>query len=115
MFYRRKFYIVKKEFVEIFNTHFNNTNLPNQLRYGARLVGRWMKENNDDTVEIFAIWEYNTYEEYLDIESKVRSDKAHVKRVQDWYLKNGGRERVFNDYILEVKNEPIESTVKENN
>ncbi|WP_208586878.1 NIPSNAP family protein [Gracilibacillus suaedae] len=112
MFYRRKFYIVKKEFVEIFNSHFHNTNLSNQLKHGARLVGRWMKENDDDTVEIFAIWEYDTYEEYLNIESKVRSDKAHVKRVQDWYQKNGGRERVFNDYFLEVKNEAIESTVK---
>ncbi|WP_237049401.1 hypothetical protein [Lentibacillus amyloliquefaciens] len=56
MFYRRKFYIVKSEFVETFNTHFNKTNLPTQLKYGSRLVGRWMKANNDDTVEIFAIW-----------------------------------------------------------
>ena len=35
MFYRRKYYIVKNEFVEIFNEHFNNTNLPNQLKYGS--------------------------------------------------------------------------------
>ncbi len=55
MFYRRKFYVVKSGFVEIFNVHFNNTNLPNQIKHGARLVGRWMKANDDNTTEIFAI------------------------------------------------------------
>ncbi|MGP4108855.1 NIPSNAP family protein [Virgibacillus sp. L01] len=112
MFYRRKFYIVKKEFVDIFNAHFNNTNLPNQLKYGARLTGRWMKENADNTVEIFAIWEYDSYEEYLEVESKVRSDTAHVKRVQDWYQEHGGKEHVYEKYIIEVRNEELESTVK---
>ncbi|TKH07039.1 cytoplasmic protein, partial [Bacillus wiedmannii] len=52
MFYRRKYYIVKNEFVEIFNEHFTNTNLPNQLKHGSRLIGRWMKDNNDGTTEI---------------------------------------------------------------
>lgn len=41
--------------MEIFNAHFNDTNLPNQIKHGARLIGRWMKANSDDTVEIFAI------------------------------------------------------------
>lgn len=41
-----------------------------------------------------------------------RSDQAHVKRIQDWYQKYGGRECVYKDYILEVRNEAIESTVK---
>ena len=85
MFYRRKFYIVNSGFVEAFNDHFNNTNLPNQLKHGSRLIGRWMKAIDDDTVEIFAIWEYDSYDDYVTIESKVRSDAAHVKRVEDWY------------------------------
>ncbi|MUK87971.1 cytoplasmic protein [Ornithinibacillus sp. L9] len=111
MFYRRKYYIVKSEFIDIFNDHFNDTNLPNQLKHCSRLVGRWMKENNDDTVEVFAIWEYDSYEQYIEIENNIRSDKAHVKRVQDWYEKNGGREQVYT-YLLEVRNEAIESTVR---
>ncbi|TKI20624.1 cytoplasmic protein, partial [Bacillus cereus] len=41
MFYRRKYYVVKNEFIEVFNDHFNNTNLPNQLKHGSRLIGRW--------------------------------------------------------------------------
>ncbi|MCF6136327.1 NIPSNAP family protein [Pseudalkalibacillus berkeleyi] len=113
MFYRRKCYIVKKEFAENFNDHFQHTNLPNQLKHGARLIGRWMKDYCDDTVEIFAIWEYDSFEDYQLIEGRVRSDEAHVKRVQNWYEKNGGREHVFSAYILEVRNEALESTVSE--
>ena len=112
MFYRRKFYIVKSDFVDIFNAHFNNTNLPNQLKYGARLVGRWMKPNDNDTTEIFAIWEYDSYESYEAIESKVRSDEIHNKRIEEWYEKNGGRQRV-GEYFLEVRNERLESTVNQ--
>jgi hypothetical protein len=111
LFYRRKFYIVKNEFVEIFNKHFNETNLPNQTTYGARLIGRWMTPNNDTTTEIFAIWEYDSYEKYIEIEEKVRGDIEHIKRINKWYEKNGGRDNVYKEYILKVKNEKLESTL----
>lgn len=111
MFYRRKFYIVKSDFVDVFNEHFNKINLPNQLKHGARLVGRWMKPNDDDTTEIFAIWEYNSYEDYERIEASVRSDEPHKHRIREWYEKFGGREHVYTEYILEVRNEGIQSTV----
>ncbi|GGE70761.1 NIPSNAP family protein [Priestia taiwanensis] len=113
MFHRRKYYIIKKEFVEIFNNHFNETNLPNQLKHGARLVGRWMRDNEDDTVEIFAIWEYDSYEEYVRIEKNVRSDEAHLQRIQEWYEKHGGRAHVIREYIVAMQNEAIVSTVRE--
>ncbi|EJS76401.1 cytoplasmic protein [Bacillus cereus] len=112
MFYRRKYYVVKNEFIEIFNDHFNHTNLPNQLKYGSRLIGRWMKGNNDGTTEIFAIWEYDSYEKYEEIESKIRSDEKHVKRIHDWYEKHGGKEYVLREYIVEMKNEELLCTVK---
>lgn len=112
MFYRRKFYIVKDDFIEKFNEHFNTTNLPNQLKHGARLIGRWMIDNKDRTVEVFAIWEYDSYEDYLDIEKRVRSDEGHINRINDWYEKNGGRAHIFNEYIFEVKNEVLASTIK---
>ncbi|MED0960685.1 NIPSNAP family protein [Bacillus paramycoides] len=112
MFYRRKYYIVKNKFLEIFNDHFNNTNLPNQIEYGSRLIGRWMKDNNDGTTEVFAIWEYDSYEDYEEIETKIRSDEIHVKRIHDWYEKYGGREYVLQEYILEMKNEELLYTVK---
>lgn len=72
MFYRRKFYIVKNEFVEILNAHFIENNLPTQLKYGARLVGRWMTPYDESSTEIFAIWEYDSYEKYIQIETNVR-------------------------------------------
>ncbi|MDH5162427.1 NIPSNAP family protein [Heyndrickxia oleronia] len=111
MFYRRKFYIVKKEFVDIFNKHFNETNLPNQLKHGSRLIGRWMKPNEDDTVEIFAIWEYDSYDDYQRIEEKIKSDSSHLQRIANWYEQNGGRELVYRNYIVEVRNEVLASTV----
>ncbi|MGM0751868.1 MAG: NIPSNAP family protein [Bacillota bacterium] len=111
MFYRRKFYTVKKEFVDIFNDLFNNINLPNQLKHGSRLIGRWMKDNEDGTVEIFAIWEYASYEDYVEIENAIRSDEAHVNRIKNWYEKNGGRDYVYKEFILEMRNEAMESTV----
>ena len=113
LFYRRKFYIVKNEFVEVFNAHFNENNLPNQLKHGAQLIGRWMIPKDEKTTEIFAIWKYDSYEDYVKIENSVRSDEAHVQRVQDWYDKHGGRDYVINNYLLEVRNEEIKTTLME--
>lgn len=115
MFYRRKFYTVRNEFVDKFNEHFNNTNLPNQLKHGARLVGRWMKANKDNTTEIFAIWEYDSYEDYIEVENSVRGDSAHLNRIKEWYEKNGGREHVLTEYIIDVKNEELVSTLNNDN
>ncbi|NMH68170.1 cytoplasmic protein [Bacillus sp. RO3] len=112
MFYRRKYYIVTKQFVDTFNAHFHQTNLPNQLKHGSRLVGRWMKDHDDQTVEIFAIWEYDSCDEYVKIEESIRNDEAHVQRIRDWYEKYGGKENVHQKYILEVRDEVLESTVE---
>ncbi|WP_433750820.1 NIPSNAP family protein [Falsibacillus pallidus] len=114
MFYRRKFYIVKSEFVEKFNELFHEINLPNQLKYGSKLVGRWMMDRKDGTTEVFAIWEYDSYESYESIEKNVRSDEAHLKRIENWYNSQGGKAHVFKEYFIEVRNEALESTVKEN-
>lgn len=114
MFYRRKSYLLKNEFVDILNRHFNETNLPNQLKHGSRLVGRWTKDNNDGTAEVFAIWEYDSREDYERIEAAVRTDEAHNKRIQDWYAQHGGRDYVYKQYFLEVRNEVIEWTVNAN-
>ncbi|WP_077604778.1 NIPSNAP family protein [Oceanobacillus sojae] len=111
MFYRRKYYLVTSEFAERLNAHFKETNLPNQLKHGSRLTGRWMKDNKDNTTEIFAIWEYDSYDDYLRIETAIREDMEHVKRVQAWYDKFGGKEYVLKNYILETKNEWLQSTL----
>lgn len=112
MFYRRKYYTVRSEFLETFNSLFESINLPNQLKHGARLVGRWMMDNQDGTSEVFAIWEYDSYDDYVAIEKNVKSDEPHLQRIRDWYEQHGGRETVLSQYILEVRNEEIKSTVK---
>ncbi|GKV57238.1 hypothetical protein NCCP2222_31850 [Sporosarcina sp. NCCP-2222] len=111
MFHRRKSYIVKNEFVEELNSHFINTNLPNQLKHGSKLVGRWMVPWDEETTEIFAIWEYESYEAYKEIETKIRADQEHVNRIVEWYERNGGRDHVLRHYLVEVKDEQLLPTV----
>lgn len=111
MFYRRKLYIVNNDFVEILNKHFIETNLPNQLRNGARLVGRWMVPSSETTTEIFAIWEYDSYEKYEEIERNIRSNSEHLKKINDWYERHGGRERIYKECVIQVKNEELISTL----
>ncbi|MFD1739802.1 NIPSNAP family protein [Bacillus salitolerans] len=106
MIYRRKLYNVAPSIV----LDFNETLLPTQLKYGARLVGRWMTPETNGVVEIFAIWEYDSFEEYEAIESKVRSDEEHIKRVQNWYKKWGGRENL-KEVFFKVEQDFVENTV----
>ncbi len=44
MIYRRKMYRVSPRIIDDFNLHFNKTLLPTQLKYGSKLVGRWMTQ-----------------------------------------------------------------------
>ena len=69
-----------------------------------------MRPHNDHTTEIFAIWEYDSYEDYVEIEIKIKSDRNHLNKVMKWYEENGGREHVFAKYIVDVKNESFVST-----
>ncbi|HET7657336.1 MAG TPA: NIPSNAP family protein, partial [Bacillales bacterium] len=71
MIYRRKTYQIDPSKAEAFNEFFNTYLLPNQLKHGSKLVGRWITE---DKTEITAIWEYESYEAYLEIEEAVRND-----------------------------------------
>ena len=70
-----------------------------------------MKKYDESTTEIFAIWEYDSYEEYIEIEKKIRQDKAHVAKIKQWYEQHGGRDFVLSNYIMEVKDEELTSTV----
>ena len=43
-----------------------------------------MKDNKNGTTEVFAIWEYDSYEQYKEIESKIRNDEKHARRIHEW-------------------------------
>jgi len=102
---------VKADFMTAFNQLFTDINLPNQLKYGSKLIGRWMKDIGNGTFEVFTIWEYDNIDDYNNIETQIRNDKPHLQQIKDWYDMNGGKEYVFKEKILEVKNEEIISTV----
>jgi len=87
MIYRRKTYIVDPSFVEDFNVLFNDILLPSQLKYEARLIGRWMINKDEERTEVFALW-----------------------RVQQ-RLDEIGRNRLKRVLKEEIKQEFIESTV----
>lgn len=111
MFYRRKYYVIKASFLDDFNKLFNEINLPNQLKHGSKLVGRWSMPISDDEVEVFAIWEYTSKEEYERIEANVRSDEAHVARISAWFEARGGRQHLSETVFVEIRNEEIFDTV----
>jgi len=110
MIYRRKTYIVDPSFVEEFNVLFNDILLPSQLKYGARLIGKWMMNKDEERTEVFALWEYDSFQQYEEIETNIKSDEEHVKRVQQ-RLDEIGRNRLKRVLKEEIKQEFIESTV----
>ena len=77
-FYRKKVYKVLPEMVPIFTDFFHQYLYPNQMKHGAKLIGRWVNENQD---EIMAIWEYESLEQYQQIEQNIRESELH-KRAQ---------------------------------
>ena len=74
MFYIREINRVLPEKVIDFNEFFHEFLYPVQVKNGARLVGRWVTEMQD---EIISIWEYPSYEEYLKIEERVVKDAMY--------------------------------------
>lgn len=109
MIYRRKTYIVANSIVDEFNSLFNDVLLPSQLKYGARLIGRWQTTLNEDTSEIFAMWEYDSLEQYDEIENKIKSDEEHISTVQKRF-DSIGRNRL-KEALQDIKQEFFTTTV----
>ncbi|WP_237087922.1 NIPSNAP family protein [Paenibacillus crassostreae] len=84
--------------------------LPSQLKYGARLIGRWLIDKDEKNTEVFAMWEYDSYEDYERIESQIKSDKEHVMKVQKRFDQIG-RERLKQVLKEDIKQEFVKSTV----
>ncbi len=76
MIYRRRTYKILPEHLDTFNSFFHEYLLPNQLKHGARLTGRWV---NSDHTEITAIWEYDSLESYHSIQDRVQNDALHTR------------------------------------
>jgi 8-oxo-dGTP diphosphatase len=74
MIFRRKTYKVKPEKLEEFNWFFHKYLYPNQMKHGAKLIGRWVNDSKD---EILAIWEYRDIEHYENIEKMIKKSDIH--------------------------------------
>jgi hypothetical protein len=98
--YRRRTYRVDPARAEAFNAFFNQHLLPMQLKYGARLIGRWITE---DRTEIVAIWAYRDRAEYEQIERRIDADPAtpEVRAVR----------RTLEPLFLETRQDFLLSTV----
>lgn len=76
MIYRRRTYRVLPEQVDAFNAFFEEHLLPNQLKHGARLVGRFVTQSRD---EVMALWEYDSCEAYQRVEAQVSGNELHLQ------------------------------------
>src|ERR1700760_2809718 len=70
MLYRMRIYHAVPASLPAFRQFFQERLLPVQLRYGARLIGRWETEDS----RVVAIWEYDDRSSYERIQADVRHD-----------------------------------------
>ena len=75
MIYRMRIYQGVRENVAAFNEFFELHLLPVQVRNGARLVGRWLTQDD----RVVAIWEYDSRERYEQIQAAVKSDPDSIR------------------------------------
>ncbi|MEH7347694.1 NIPSNAP family protein [Gottfriedia acidiceleris] len=76
MIYRKKSYKINPDKLKQFNDFFHLFLYPNQIKHGAILIGRWVNESND---KIEAIWQYESLEQYEQIEKMIRESELHLK------------------------------------
>lgn len=74
MLYRRKTYRIRPEKLDAFTDFFHTYLYPNQIRHGAKLVGRWVNEAQD---EVVAIWAYKDRQQYEEIEQSIKKSELH--------------------------------------
>lgn len=80
MLYRRKIYTIDPYVYDQFTHFFHTYLLPNQLTFGAKLIGRWVNENK---TEIMALWGYKDKAHYEEVESHIRASELH-KEAQEF-------------------------------
>ncbi len=71
--------------LETFNHFFHTYLYPNQLKHGAKLIGRWV---NESQTEITAMWEYESVEHYHSIEKDIQQSELH-RAAQEKRKENG--------------------------
>ena len=70
-----------------------------------------MKDNKNGTTEVFAIWEYDSYEQYKEIESKIRNDEKYIRKYMNG-MKTWRKRICFTGVHSRDENEELVCTVK---
>lgn len=76
MIYRIREYNIHPNKFPDFNYLFYHYLLPNQMKYGAKLIGRYINESH---TKIIAIWEYSNKNQYEEIEQKIKQTDLHKR------------------------------------
>ncbi len=76
--YRRETYRIRPGMADQLTRYFEECLLPDRLRHGATLVGRWVSESQDEAV---AIWAYADREECEQAEATLRHDPRELDRL----------------------------------
>ncbi|WP_420489913.1 NUDIX domain-containing protein [Neobacillus drentensis] len=76
MYFIRETYSITPGRRPEFNHFFDKFLKANQLKNGANLLGCWNTEMEN---EILVIWQYPSYDDYLNIQKRVKMDELHQK------------------------------------
>jgi 8-oxo-dGTP diphosphatase len=105
MYYKKEIYKISPGRIPEF-THFYEKYLKaNQQKNGARLIGCWTTEVEN---ELLIIWQYPSYEDYLNIQKRVEKDVLH-QQAQEHLLELG---ELYLDYhqdtIIPASDQPAQ-------
>ncbi|WP_268627124.1 hypothetical protein [Paenibacillus alvei] len=69
-----------------------------------------MINKDEEHTEVFALWEYDSFQAYEEIERNIKQDKEHVKRAQQRFDEIG-RDRLKRVLKEDIRQEFVNSTV----
>lgn len=91
MFCRREIHKVCNGRLKEFNQYFEEYVKPNQLKNGAKLIGRWLTADEN---EVLTMWHYQSFDDFLKIEERVIKDQLN-QQAEAQLLKLG---KLYSDY-----------------
>ena len=80
MIFKRNTYRIKPERLTDMNKFFHTQVYPIHIKYGAKLIGRWVNDRKD---EILVIWEYSSMDHYEKIDGLLKSSEPYNMAIKD--------------------------------
>ncbi|NKE03866.1 NUDIX hydrolase [Mesobacillus selenatarsenatis] len=80
MIFKRNTYMIKPERLSDINQFFHTHVYPIHIENGAKLIGRWVNDTND---EILVIWEYSSMVHYERINSLIENSEEYQSAMKE--------------------------------